>query len=376
MYKPLLLILFAINTSAQQEYLEFNPVSWEELQELQMDSLYEIDKLSLETSCPSSLFELIKLYPKHTTKYKAILGTFYKWTEFINEEEKICLVKHLTKDSLMVMQTNLSSYEILSTIKTRALLSAADSKGFVAKGISNEEYWTKSGNIYKYNDNISTSLIKKYGGARAVHQFIQKSKNKEKYENIIEQLIQTDGISGPIIKISMNTQLLLYFEKNYSAQQRQLLIDKVNNRIYTKSDLILLENHWKLISYQIKNSERQDILENSSYLLSFDKITLAFKGSIDCNRFNGQFTLNNGNLNLSIGPMTTKGCLHFPIKFITHNSDKTGKEITKSIFNSKEPLYKKQTDTIEKIIRSTISFKIENSQLILSTEDSSKLIFE
>lgn len=375
MFKPslLLFIIFSFTTYAQQGFLEFNLDSSEVLQK---GRLIEIDKLSLETYCPTSLSELIKLYPKRTTKYDVVLGMFTIWTEFINEKDKVCLVKHIKKDNFNTLKPNLGFYQILTVLESRNLLDSAEGKEFKAMGLSNEEYWEKTGEIYKYYDNISTDHIRKYGGANAVHKYIRNSKNKEEFENVLKQISQSDGNLEHIIRISMNTLLLQYFEKVYSAQQRQELIDIVNNRTYTKNDLILLENYWNLISYHIKDSENKKVLEKSKYQLRFDKITLAFTGKIDCNNFIGRFNLKGSNLKLSLGLMTNSGCIHFPWKHTTIYSKKLGKEITSGKSNSKEHLYRKQTDTIKKLLSNTMSYKIENSQLILSSEDSSKLIFE
>jgi hypothetical protein len=315
MFKLLILSFLFSNILTAQEILEYKPMTWDRLKEFQKGSLLPIKTFRLSKSCPDTLTGLKNSYSAYPTSVNRILGSYFIWTEFYNNNDDICVVKHLKPDSLNSKPLIPSNYSILNILEARTLLSAAASFGFKEKNVSNELFEEELVKRTKKDNLTSKRQLRVYGGDTAVYKFMNTHNpfTNNSYFKTKKFKINRGLIEGPIYLPDYSTQLLNYFERNYSKKQRQVLINRIKNRAYSKSDLVLLENYWSLISIKDINSSRKDLLENSVYKIHFDKDVLKFLGNIECNKFSGQFSLEKDKLNLNIGMMTDAGCLHFPV---------------------------------------------------------------
>ncbi|MBL4773571.1 MAG: hypothetical protein JKX98_08230, partial [Alcanivoracaceae bacterium] len=121
----LLSLILSFNIFAQDKYIMLKPLSWDELQLYQLDSLKTIDELELALSCPSTLAELQETHYKANTHFQYILGTNYIWTIFTNSYDLKCLVKHDKIGSITPQNDksiNPNSYQLLNTTQARVLL--------------------------------------------------------------------------------------------------------------------------------------------------------------------------------------------------------------------------------------------------------------
>jgi hypothetical protein len=95
----LLTLILSLSLSAHVKYI-VEPMTWDELQFFQLDSLLDEEELSLSIVCPSTLKELQETHKKPDSGSQHILGTNYNWSVFTNANGLRCLVKHMRYDSI------------------------------------------------------------------------------------------------------------------------------------------------------------------------------------------------------------------------------------------------------------------------------------
>ena len=141
MKKLLLLgLIISFNIIAQEtedKYIMLKPLSWDELQLYQLDSLLSAEELNLSKNCPTTLRKLHSTYTNINAGFQHILYTNYIWSEFANADGQKCLVKHDKIDSITQKNggiINPNTYELLNTTQARILLSASQAIGFKKKG--------------------------------------------------------------------------------------------------------------------------------------------------------------------------------------------------------------------------------------------------
>lgn len=279
---------------------------------------------------------------------------------------------------------NLKTDLILSVYEARILLSAEAEFGFERKNISNKSFnksiEDKLNELRNKEKKITQQKLKLYGGEKAVIDYI-KTHNPERIitfnQHDFLKSFDEKTLTSENFPSSSSSLVLDYFEKNYSKEAKQVLIDQAlkKNKIkqarilsYSKSDLELLDNSWSLVSIQGISSSRKDILEKSTPKIRFDKETMKFSVYIECNTRYGSFILNREKLHLNFSKwVTAVACLHFKESVYASN---------KSDEHPKEELYRQQKRSIVNIINLVIGYEIKNSELILFTRDSRKLFFK
>jgi heat shock protein HslJ len=379
MFKLPIALLFVLSTAiAQPKYIEFKPMTWEELQVFQLDSLLTLKQHHLNSNCPGSLKDLNNNYSKDFTFFEDILGTNYIWTEFLNDKKQKCIVKHHIMVTLDNPIPNQNDYQILSKLQAQILLSASYGNGFESKGVSHESMRIEASEIFKKNNETSIEHYKMYGGIDEMIDYSQSNEPENKIKSMIEiykdQLFY-DQTSGPLRSYSTEVLMIMYFEKAYSKKQKQQLINRVKNRVYTKSNLRLLDKEWVLIAYQENDEVKKEVLSKSSYKIHLEKDIIKYTGYIDCNSISGRYLLDKNKLNFK-GMLTTQiGCGHFPTKRLKVYNEKLGREILTFKNNPKEKLYYEQSDQISNILDNITNYKFEADTLVLLTDDSRKLYF-
>lgn len=214
---------FAVESKKFSEtIIMIQPVSWEELQLLQLNAMKSAEALNLSEQCPTDLAGFEHLKPLNTV-FKEILWTHYFWTEFEAEDGNKCLIKHdnidffsdtaRSKESNDVKEAN---YEVLNTQQARVLLSAAESIGFDEKGIQ-----VLKRHISKHNGAINGKPYKKYGGKFIMTQFMEENKPDFPYNPEYESKAKKLGVNP----------FLLLFESYYTKEKLKTLEDKVKNKL-------------------------------------------------------------------------------------------------------------------------------------------------
>lgn len=204
----------------QKKYIAFKPLSWDELQLYQMDSLLTAEELKLSKHCPTTLKKLQATYRNINAGFQHILGTNYIWSEYENNDGTKCLVKHKKIDTITPKDgkvINPNHYELLNTQQARILLSASRAIGFNEKGL-NEKF--KQARMH--NQKIKNKPYEKYGGIHNLVQYMRTHKPTFQLDKeLVQSLKHKDG--------NGTKQLPLYqtFELKYSSEQIQELIDQV-----------------------------------------------------------------------------------------------------------------------------------------------------
>ena len=375
MIKIILLSLTgSFSVAAQNQYKEFKVMTWAELQVFQLDSLYATETLALVEDCPKSLKQLQENFTKYITKDAIILGYKYIWSQFYNKQYDWCLVKHDKQDTLTHKSPNPESYEVLSTLQAQILLSAIERLGFEQKGYDIDILSKKQSKTVKFNWKVAIENYKKYGGKMAVYQYIRNNNpalTDETFEKAKHQYNNPN--SGPYDFNTSEVFMIQFFERVYSAAQKQELIDIKNNRNYTKSHLKLLNKQWLLVSYQLKGLSKTKVLNQSNFYLKLDKDSYDLRGSIDCNNYSGKYTLNKNKLTIKQGATTLIGCLH-PQKELQGTDKKNAKELWGD-FEREKP-YQAQSKAIGKLLRDIYRYKISRGKLTLLTKEGSRLFYE
>lgn len=204
----------------QQKYIAFKPLSWDELQLYQMDSLLTAEELKLSKHCPTTLKKLQATYRNINAGFQHILGTNYIWSEYENNDGTKCLVKHKKIDTITPKDgkiINPNHYELLNTQQARILLSASRAIGFNEKGL-NEKF--KQARMH--NQKIKNKPYEKYGGIHRLSQYMDNHKQSYQLDKgLVKSLKHKDG--------NGTRQLPLYqlFEMTYSQDQIRELIEMV-----------------------------------------------------------------------------------------------------------------------------------------------------
>ena len=220
--KKTILIFFlfiSVNLIAQEKYMSLKPITWDELQLYQLDSMLSSEQLKLSKTCPSSLKKLSNTYVKSTQSTQHILGTNYYWTTFINVDGYKCLVKHDKPSSIDQEESDIinpNSYRILNNNQARILLSASKGIGFKEKGIAKVVQEVRS-----HNQNIYNKNFEKYGGRSELLKFIRENApDKKLNEEFRKSRTSNDGTSFK------HLSLIEVFELLYTDEQKQKHLKK------------------------------------------------------------------------------------------------------------------------------------------------------
>ena len=209
-----------------EQIIHIQPVSWDELQLLQLDSLKTAKELNLSETCPTELAGFEELEPE-STFFKEILWTQYFWTVFKDKSSQKCLVKHDGFDffskkgtSSPVDVAETPDYEILNTQQARVLLSASESIGFDEKGIESLKR-----HIHFHNQAVQEAPLQKYGGSVNITQFMWANPRETEYvrkNDESRKVIDEKGV------VSYKTvPLLESFESRYSKETLTKLAEQV-----------------------------------------------------------------------------------------------------------------------------------------------------
>jgi hypothetical protein len=210
-------LILSTNILAQNKHIEYEPVTWYELQMHELDGLKAAAELNLAQSCPPTLEKLQNTYSITATQFQYLFGTNYIWSVFTNDGGLKCLVKHDKTDSInrSINQTiNPVSYELLNTTQSRILLNA--SLGIIDKEKEDAKEAKIAEEISKY-EKSSTQAYEKYGGLGNILLFMRD--NSPAYE--IDKNIRANSAFE-------------YFELRYSQKQKDELIMNVKKRKITK----------------------------------------------------------------------------------------------------------------------------------------------
>ncbi|VAW45620.1 hypothetical protein MNBD_GAMMA03-357 [hydrothermal vent metagenome] len=221
----LLTIVLSLNLSAQEKYIMLKPLTWDELQLYQLDSLKTVKELKLATVCPSTLKKLQNSFERIGTHFQHILGTNYTWTEYTNAKGLKCIVKHDKIDSIIQDDTeiiNPNDYELLNTVQARVLKSASKGTGFKEKGL-NEKFRQTNLN----NQRITMKAYEEYGGIHFLSNYMDNHKASYKLDKELVKSLKT--IKNKTVT-SRTIPLYKIFEMTYSHEQQQELKELVKSR--------------------------------------------------------------------------------------------------------------------------------------------------
>ena len=221
----LLSLIISFNIIAQDKYIMLKPLSWDELQLYQLDSLLSAEELKLSLNCPSTLRKLQATYERTGQHFHHILGIMYIWSEYTNSQELKCFVKHEKVDSITQKDNkiiNPNEYELLTTTQARILKSASKGIGFKEKGL-----FKQAKQMNEHNQKIQNKLFEKYGGINNLSNYM--------LEHEPTYILDKDFMkSRKTIKngavISKKIPLNELFEMTYSQAQQQELIDLTKKR--------------------------------------------------------------------------------------------------------------------------------------------------
>ena len=222
-------LILAFNVFAQDKYIMLKPVSWDELQLYQLDSLKTTDELELAKSCPSSLAVLEETHHRAGTHFQHILGTNYNWSVFTDIYGLKCIVKHDKIDSIDPQDNksmNPNSYQLLNTTQARVLISA--SQGVFDKDKEAERV-KRIMEINRINQKIQNEPYEKYGGVWNLMMYMNNNTSKVSIQE--DYRPESRKVSGvPSLK------LLERFENSYSKEQQNELIESVKKNIKQSQD--------------------------------------------------------------------------------------------------------------------------------------------
>ena len=159
------IILFSLilssNIMAQHKRINYEPITWYELQAHGFDNLKTVAKLNLAQHCPNTLEKLQKTYSKTTTQFQNLLGTNYTWSVFTNNNGLKCLVKHDNIDLITINEKqtiNPNFYELLNATQAQILINA--SLGIIDKD-KEDEREAKIAESIRINQEIKERPYKK-----------------------------------------------------------------------------------------------------------------------------------------------------------------------------------------------------------------------
>jgi len=221
-------LILSFNIFAQDKYIMLKPLSWDELQLYQLDSLKTRDELKLAKSCPSTLSKLLKTYNKTATHFQHILGTNYTWSTFTNSENLKCLVKHDEIDSITQKGNeiiNPNNYKILNNIQAQTLMSA--SLGIMDK----DKEKLRNNQIAKamrINREVREKPYKKYGGLDNLLSYMKENPPSYSIDKRLLENRKTVSESGSnTVKLFSPLEI---FEMRYSQEQRLQLAEEVKKK--------------------------------------------------------------------------------------------------------------------------------------------------
>ncbi|MFK8013217.1 MAG: hypothetical protein AB8B80_14340, partial [Marinicellaceae bacterium] len=215
-----LCLIFSTFLFAQEKYIMLKPLTWDELQLYQLDSLKTADELKLASHCPSTLKKIQSTFKKTTQHFQDIHGTKYIWTEYINFQGLKCIVKHQKIDSITSNNEkiiNPNEYELLNPMQSRILKSA--SQGI---GLKNKDYYKKIRQANLHNNKIKSQPYEKYGGFQNLSIYMKENKPTFKIDKEYLKSLTTKD-KGTIT--SRKIPLYKLFELQYSKEQQQELIE-------------------------------------------------------------------------------------------------------------------------------------------------------
>jgi hypothetical protein len=232
----LILIINSLIVSAQSPdntYILMKPLSWDELQLYQLDSLLTTKELHLSPHCPTTLNKLQDTYKKTSTHMQYILGTNYIWSEFSNDQGLKCLVKHDKIDSITPnnsVENNPNVYELLNVLQARILLSASIGGGNSEKELARTKRIME---LNRINQAIQEKPYEKYGGIKNLTLYMMN--NKPEGLNTKKALVQKvyRNEDGKITGAELFSRLEI-FENEYSKEQQDELIESVKKNLKIK----------------------------------------------------------------------------------------------------------------------------------------------
>ena len=224
----LLSLIISFNIIAQDKYIMLKPLSWDELQLYQLDSLLSAEELKLSPNCPSTLRRLESAYERTATHLQHILGTNYSWSDFTNSEGLKCLVKHEKVSSIIQKEDkiiNPNIYQVLNNIQARILISA--SQGIMDKDkkkLRNKQI----AEAMRINRELTEKPYIKYGGLQNLLKYMDE--NLPSYsidKRLLNNRISTSESGTNTVKLFSPLEI---FETKYSQQQKDQLIENVKKK--------------------------------------------------------------------------------------------------------------------------------------------------
>jgi hypothetical protein len=216
--------------STDDKYIMMKPLSWDELQLYQLDSLLTTKELHLSPHCPTTLNKLQDTYNKTSTHMQYILGTNYIWSEFSNDQGLKCLVKHDKIDSITPnnsVESNPNAFVLLNTLQARILTSAS-----LGIGDKKKERSKKMMEANKHNQKLRDKKYEKYGGLENLIKFIRENKLDYPTDPVFLKNRRTYSSTGSVTLKSI--PLIDIFEIGYSDESKakffQLLKKKPNSK--------------------------------------------------------------------------------------------------------------------------------------------------
>ncbi|GAB4193283.1 MAG: hypothetical protein Tsb002_23640 [Wenzhouxiangellaceae bacterium] len=134
-------LLVGLVATSRAQYLMPEPVSWDELQIIQQDSLATAEELGLSTNkCPKEAKDIV--YTKKSTFYQNILYTDYLWDDYQTSAGRCLVLRSTGPVSVVGGGIGIGAEDpiVLNTNQAQVLLSASAAMGFEEKGFHDEAW--------------------------------------------------------------------------------------------------------------------------------------------------------------------------------------------------------------------------------------------
>lgn len=266
-FVTLIFVVSAIHaTPFSEQIIIIEPVTWNELQVIQDNSLKSTKELNLSYDCPTELAAFESLQVK-STYFKEILWTPYFWTEFENTDGLTCVIKHETFDFLAnqeVLSLNQTpQFEVLNIQQASALLSAAESMGFDEMGVE-----TLKRHVHFHNQAIQDKPFAKYGGLVRMTNFMMQ--NPQETPTMLSRDKQFTDLDKKI-------RTLRHFEAQYTKKTLTKLSEKVSeeNKLKTSENIYPFNSFEELLNQTKKDTEsKKKALNNqqSSFIYQIQEL--------------------------------------------------------------------------------------------------------
>ena len=120
----------------------------------------------------------------------------------------------------------------------------------------------------------------------------------------------------------------------------------------SQESVLLSDVEWNLVSYGYSEGNKSTLLSGTTYSLNFNDDSKAVSGGVDCNSFDSSYTADASEIKIASISVTERACSRIA-----------------------ETKYQEQNAFILDALSSLTAYSISDSMLVLTSADSSQLMF-